>query len=69
MTQDQLTELFTFQMTASEKELLRTLAHERGATISGTLRKLIRDAVWKYDDRPSHLDSSKGGKRMEVRDE
>ncbi len=45
MVQEELTELFTFQMTAREKELLRTLAYEQGATLSGLLRKLIRDAT------------------------
>lgn len=64
--QEQLTELFSFQMTAREKQLLRTLAYEQGATLSGLLRKLIRDAGWKYGDA-SLGDPPKAIERREAR--
>jgi hypothetical protein len=40
-----LTEVFTFAMTCHEKSLLQRLAFVHGATMSGLLRKLIRDTA------------------------
>lgn len=44
MNSDPLCELFSVQMTQHEKRLLQQLAYEQGATMSGFVRKLIRDA-------------------------
>ena len=38
-------ELFTLALTQREKNLLAELAQERGATMSGMVRKLIHDAA------------------------
>lgn len=45
MTREPLVVLFTFNMTTKEKAMLEQLADERGATMTGVLRKLIRDEV------------------------
>ena len=44
MRSDTLSEYFSVTLTKQEKELLRRLAEERGATMRGYIRKLIRDA-------------------------
>lgn len=45
MQEESRTELFTMALTPWEKKLLAELAQERGATMSGIVRKLIRDAA------------------------
>lgn len=45
MERQQFTHLFTISLTQQDKKLLARLAYERGATMSGFVRKLIRDAA------------------------
>jgi hypothetical protein len=45
MKREPLTQYMGLNMTASERAALERLAEEHGATLSGTIRKLIRDAA------------------------
>jgi hypothetical protein len=45
MTREPPNELFTVSFTRHEKRLLVKLAHERGATMSGLLRRLLWEAA------------------------
>jgi hypothetical protein len=45
MTGTPLTQAFAFSLTQKEKELLAALAFNRGATMGGLIRKLIREAA------------------------
>jgi hypothetical protein len=45
MARDGLSAVFTLTLSEQEKRLLARLAYERGATMSGFVRKLIRDAA------------------------
>jgi hypothetical protein len=45
MDREQNTEVLTVTVSRSEKDLLVGLAYERGATLSGLIRKMIRDAA------------------------
>ena len=44
MQREPKSEPFSMQMTREERLLLERLAEERGATLSGVIRKLLRDA-------------------------
>lgn len=52
MEEEARSRVVTVTLTPTEKEWLSSLARERGATINGTVRKLIRDAASK--ELPSH---------------
>ena len=45
MQREALSAFLEFSMTRSDKEWLARMAHERGITMSGLLRKLIREAA------------------------
>jgi hypothetical protein len=45
MEREQLTDLLTVSLTRRDKKLLARLAYEQGATMSGLIRRLIREAA------------------------
>ncbi len=49
MRREPLTQYIGANLTIGERLALERMAEERGATLSGTLRKLIRDAARRVD--------------------